>query len=173
MQGTMQFIFQSFKKISKNSYYHCIVSKFSTYIAIALASTIKFVGGPIAGIAFKENWIMVSICSTIGMMISVSAVLFFGDKLISLGSKLFPNKNRKIFTRTNRWAVKVKKSLGLWGIAFLTPFLFTPILGSFIALSFKFPKSQIFVRMLICGLVAGYLQTAGLFYLKDFFVGLF
>lgn len=160
----------------------------SEYIAVALASTFKFVGGPVAGIAMGLSWVETTICSTVGMMVTV-LLITYGSSVVKRFSsfkwfqvfvaflrRLAPLrwlKNlfrpRKLFTRTTRMAVKVKNRLGLWGVAFLTPFLFTPILGTFIALSFRFPKREILHKMLVCGLVAGFLQTVAIHYIKVLF----
>jgi hypothetical protein len=96
-----------------------------------------------------------------------------GPYLIKLLAFFRPKSKKKIFSKTTRYAVKVKSSLGLWGVALLTPFLFTPILGSFLALAFKYKKSEIIVKMAICGILAGYIQTAALFYLKESISALF
>ena len=144
-----------------------------TYLGIVLASTIKFVGGPLAGLALQANWHIIVICSTIGMMLSVTAVVYFGPYLLKAIAWFSRGKKKKVFTKTSRYAVKVKNKLGLWGIALLTPFLFTPIVGSFIAMSFKFNKLEILWKMALCGILAGYVQVALLYYLKEIFSKLF
>jgi hypothetical protein len=146
------------------------------YISVALAATIKFFGGPLAGFAFKMSWWATAICSTVGLMLTVALVIYGGDLIKNLTAKFGSNKPKKIFTKMSRMAVKVKMKLGLWGIAFLTPLIFTPIVGSFLCLSFKFSKPQIMFRMLVCGLFWGSIQTLFLqymkiifFYIKDYF----
>ena len=158
------------------------------YIAVALASTFKFVGGPVAGIAMGLSWVETAVCSTIGMMVTVLLIVYgsgmikracsfqWFQKLVTSVKALrsfrwFKNlfRPRKLFSKTTRMAVKVKNRLGLWGVAFLTPFLFTPILGTFIALSFRFPKREILHKMLVCALLAGFLQTAAIHYLRVLF----
>lgn len=141
----------------------------SEYIAVALASTIKFVGGPIAGVALGLSWTETAVSSAIGMMITVAFITFGSSVLGNLSSRFYKNKPKRIFTKTTRLAVKVKKKLGLWGVAFLTPFLFTPILGTFIALSFRYSKWEIIQKMLVCALVAGFLQTLAFHYVKEIF----
>ncbi len=143
-----------------------------TYAGIALASTVKFVGGPIAGLALKANWHIIAFCSTIGMMLSVTGVVYFGPYLLKAMAWFSKGKKKKVFSKTSRYAIKVKNKLGLWGIALLTPFLFTPIVGSFIAMSFKFNKFEILWKMALCGILAGYVQVALLFYLKEVFYAL-
>lgn len=160
----------------------------SEYIAVALASTFKFVGGPVAGMAMGLSWLETTVCSTAGMMLTVFLITYGSNltkRFSSLGwfqrmvtylrgiAPLRRIKNMlrppKLFSKTTRLAVKVKNRLGLWGVAFLTPFLFTPILGTFIALSFRFPKREILQKMLVCGLLAGFLQTAAIHYIKVLF----
>jgi uncharacterized membrane protein len=154
----------------------------SEYIAVALASTFKFVGGPVAGISLGLSLIETTLCSAAGMMVTVFLITYgntFGGKLLDSSlmrkwkeSSLFKRwapKERKRFTRMNRLGVKVKSKLGLWGLAFLTPFLFTPILGTFLALRFRFPINEILSKMLICGLVAGFIQTLAINYLRFLF----
>lgn len=160
----------------------------SEYIAVALASTFKFVGGPVAGMAMGLSWLETTVCSTAGMMLTVFLITYGSSLLKRFStfrwfrhiSTFFKGMSRlqwvkrlfgprKLFSKTTRLAVKVKSSLGLWGVAFLTPFLFTPILGTFIALSFRFPKREILQKMLVCGLVAGFLQTVAVHYIKFLF----
>lgn len=133
--------------------------KFSEYLAVAFAATLKFVGGPLAGVAFKLSWWETALCSAFGMMVTVVSVIYGGHALMIVLNYLNRGKKRKVFSKTKRFAVKVKVKLGLWGVAILTPFLFTPILGSFIALHFKYKKRDIFWTMLACALFAGVVQT--------------
>ena len=143
--------------------------KISEYIAVAFAATIKFVGGPLAGVAFKLTWWETTIFSAIGMMVTVFLVVYGGDILSNLIKRFRGKKPKKIFTRTTRMAVRVKLKLGLWGIAILTPFIFTPILGSFLALHFRFNKVEILWKMFVCALFAGFVQFLAFFYLKELF----
>lgn len=149
------------------------------YIAVALASTFKFVGGPVAGISLGLSLLETTLCSAAGMMLTVFLITYgntWGRTLLNSslfarwrGSAWLAPKERKRFTRMNRLGVKVKSKLGLWGLALLTPFLFTPILGTFLALRFRFPKNEILQKMLICGLVAGFIQTLAINYLRFLF----
>ncbi len=132
---------------------------FTKYITIALASTIKFVGGPLAGVLAKVSWWETAIASTIGMLFTVTIIVYGGSFLEKIYSRFAKPKKRKKFTTSIKFGVKVKKKLGLWGISFLTPLLFTPILGSYLALAFKFNKLEIILKMTVCGLFWGSIQT--------------
>lgn len=139
------------------------------YIGVALASTIKFMGGPIAGLNLGLTWQETAISSAIGMMFTV-VIITYGQSLLNLIPKSFSNpKKKKIFNRQTRFAVKVKNKLGLWGVAILTPFLFTPVLGTFIAIAFKYPKSEIISKMLVCSLIAGVIQSLVFYYVISMF----
>ena len=54
---------------------------FLKYLSVALASTLKFFGGPIAGVVLKLTWIETAICSAIGMMFSVFVLTFVGGAI--------------------------------------------------------------------------------------------
>ncbi|MGL4630561.1 MAG: hypothetical protein ACRCVT_05070 [Leadbetterella sp.] len=135
-----------------------MLQKIPVYFSIMLASTIKFVGGPLLGIGLKLNIHETAFFSALGMMISVLAIVFFGPYILTFFARFRKGTSKK-FSKTKRMAVRVKTKLGVWGIALLTPFIFTPILGSFLAVSFRFPKIQIIYSMLACGIFAGYVQT--------------
>ncbi|MCU0325821.1 MAG: hypothetical protein MUF45_11305 [Spirosomaceae bacterium] len=85
------------------------------YFATITASMIKFVAGPLVG--------ETTICTVIGMMLTVVILMFFG---VFIGKFFKSNKPKKKFTKTNRLAVKVRSKFGLIGVAGLTPLLFTP-----------------------------------------------
>lgn len=147
------------------------MGEFLEYMAVALASTIKFVGGPIAGVGLGMNLIETTLSSAMGMMFTVLIITYGSSFLAKLRTVFFKKSKepRKVFNKTTRLAIKVKQKLGLWGVAFLTPFLFTPILGTFIAISFRYPKTQIVQRMLVCAIVAGFIQTVAFHYINKLF----
>jgi uncharacterized membrane protein len=124
------------------------------YLTIALASTLKFFGGPITGIAMGINWIETALCSTVGMMFTI----VIGSTLAQEISKLrdrFRKSPKKIFSRTSRTAVKIWKKFGIIGIAFLTPVLFTPPLGAILIVAFRIPRAKAYLWMLISAILWG------------------
>jgi uncharacterized membrane protein len=124
------------------------------YLSVALASTLKFFGGPIAGVVLKLSWIETAICSMIGMMFTVFVLTYVGKGIQSLSKKYRKSKSRK-FTKTNRIAVNIWKRFGIIGIAFLTPPLFTPIFGPILAVAFKVPRAAIFLWMFVSASIWG------------------
>ncbi len=126
------------------------------YISVAMAATLKFFAGPVAGFALGLNWIETAVCSVAGMMCTVLVVSYVGGKLKSLiGSRR--KKPVRRFSRTSRMAVRIWLRFGIVGIAFLTPLLFTPPGGSVLALAFRVPKPQVITWMLISGTIWGLL----------------
>ena len=120
---------------------------FAKYLSVALASAIKFVGGPITGAALRLSWWETALCTVIGMMCSVVIVSFVGQAIQQRIQKRSATKS-KLFSRRTRLAVSVWRRFGIWGIAFLTPLFFTPIGGTLITLSFKLSLRQFFLPML-------------------------
>jgi uncharacterized membrane protein len=124
------------------------------YLSVALASTLKFFGGPITGVILKLNWLETAACSVVGMMFTVFVLTFVGKGIQALVKKYRKSAPRK-FSRTNRIAVNIWKKFGIIGIAFLTPPLFTPLFGPILAVAFKVPRTSIFLWMFISAVIWG------------------
>ena len=132
--------------------------EFARYASVILASAIKFFGGPLAGLALGLTWLETAICTTTGMMLSVVLVTYAGAALRSLLARYRPRKPKR-FSRRTRLAVRIWNRSGIAGIAFLTPLLLTPIGGTALAVSFRVNRGQLFLYMLISGIVWAVVQT--------------
>ena len=111
-------------------------------------STVKFLTGIAASLGFQQGLIP-SYISTVGGGILGVFVFTFSGEIINLWYKrLFPNKQKRIFTRWNRFVVKLRRSFGLPGIAMLTPLLSIPV-GIFLSLSLTKNKWRISLFMLM------------------------
>ncbi|WP_128548579.1 hypothetical protein [Larkinella soli] len=128
------------------------------YLSVLLASTLKFIGGPLSGAALGLNWVETWLCTVLGMMLSVITVTYAGTAFRAVVGRFRKSKPRR-FTRRTRLAVKVWKRAGIFGIALLTPLILTPIGGTILALSFKVHRPQIFVYMLLSALSWGIVFT--------------
>jgi len=127
-----------------------ILKAFSVY----LSATLKFIFGPLGGMAAGLN-VFITIGATVaGMMTSVGLITFFGD---FLRKRVFPlfrkrkNHNQedlKDQQKKLKWK-KVYDRYGLGGIAFLTPVILTPIGGTLLAVGFGSPRPKILLYMLI------------------------
>ncbi|CAG5071922.1 hypothetical protein DYBT9623_03898 [Dyadobacter sp. CECT 9623] len=127
---------------------------FLKYLSVALASTLKFFGGPITGVILKLTWLETAACSAIGMMFTVLILTYIGSGIRALIQKRRKSEPKK-FTRINRIAVNIWKRFGIIGIAFLTPPLFTPIFGPILAVAFRVPKHSIFLWMTLSAVIWG------------------
>jgi uncharacterized membrane protein len=136
------------------------------YLTVILTSSLKFVGGPLAGVALRMGLAETAICVSIGMMLTVILFVFLSD-IIQVFINKYRTQKPKLFSRRSRYAVKIWQRFGMSGIAFLTPLLFTPIGGTLIAISFKVNKLKIVYSMLISAVFWAIVQTLFFFYLSD------
>ncbi len=139
------------------------------YISVISISFLKFIGGPLSGIALKLSWFETILCSILGMMLAVTSLLFFQAILKKLISK---DKSRKKFSKTSRFAIRIRKKFGLKGIAALTPILFSPIGGTLLALAFRYNKMEILYYMLVSACFWAITETFFLYYFQEVFKSL-
>jgi uncharacterized membrane protein len=142
---------------------------FGKYFTVIIATAIKFFNGPIAGLLLNLTWWETAVCSIIGMMTTVITVSFLGEQVQRLIAK-YRTKKVTLFSKRSRFAVKIWVKLGIWGIAFFTPLLFTPVGGTLLALSFKVPKTKIIFSMLILSVFWGVILSYLIYELKSFFL---
>jgi uncharacterized membrane protein len=122
-------------------------SQIGKYLAVYLISMIKFIGGPLSGVAAGLTWVETFIFTVLGMMTTVLLLSFIGKNARkTLFSKF--RKKKKLFTPKNRRLVRMWRKYGLKGVAFLTPVFFSPIVGTVMAISFGEPAKRIFFYML-------------------------
>lgn len=123
------------------------------YLSVVSVSMFKFAMGIMLAEAYGMHPLEAIICSISGMMLSVFVLsTYFGEPISNfLKRTLF--KNRAIFSKQSRRTVKVWNHFGLWGIALLTPPVFTPIGGTLVAISFGEKPSTIILYMLVSALI--------------------
>lgn len=138
------------------------MSEISKYISVIVPSMLKFLLGPLAGIALKLSWWETTLCTSIGMMISVIVFTFLG-KVIQGGWQKFRKTTPKRFSKNSRRAVKIYSKFGVIGIACLTPLLFTPIGGTLIATAFNIPPVKIIGWMMVFSLFWGIIITLAIY----------
>lgn len=136
--------------------------QFAKYLSVIVASTIKFIGGPLSGIALGMTWLETAVCTTVGMMVSVIAVAYAGAALQALFQRFQKHPPRR-FTRRTRLAVRIYKRSGLVGIALLTPLILTPIGGTILALSFRAKRATLLLYMLLSAVFWAIVQTLALY----------
>lgn len=132
------------------------------YISVLIASTIKFIGGPLTGVALGLSWLETAIFTTLGMMLSVVVVAYAGAALQALWQR-YRSTPPKRFTRRTRLAIRIWKRAGMAGIALLTPLILTPIGGTILAISFGVKRGQLLLYMLISGTIWAVVQTVAIY----------
>ncbi|MTI32013.1 hypothetical protein, partial [Xanthovirga aplysinae] len=105
------------------------MAEIGKYISIFFLSMLKFIFGPTMGTAAGMGLVETVLLTLGGMMASVLVIAYFGT---TLRNKVFSRftMNKKLFTKRNRNLVKTWNKYGLFGVAFLTPVIFTPIGGT-------------------------------------------
>ncbi|GAB2549430.1 hypothetical protein [Spirosoma aerophilum] len=135
---------------------------FAKYLSVIIASTVKFVAGPLSGAALDLSWLETATCTMLGMMISVILITYAGAALQALMGR-FRTAPAKRFTKRTRMAIRIWKRFGLAGIAFLTPILLTPIGGTILAVSFGVKRGQLLLYMLVSAVIWAVVQTLALY----------
>ncbi len=145
------------------------------YLTVIALSALKFVAGPLAGLKFGLNIVTTSLLTFSGTMASVTLFTNFNKQIQKLTHWLFKKKreNKKIFSKRNRRFVTIWKKYGMKGVAFLTPILLTPILGTLVANSFSDNKREIIQLMAISALFWAFIITTILFYFGEVLKSIF
>lgn len=117
-------------------------------LPVYFSSMLKFIFGPTSGYLSKLNMWTTIMATVAGMMTVVVAFTYFGEWLRHKIIKRFFSNKRK-FTKRSRRFVKIWRSYGMLGVAFLTPLLFTPIGGSLLAVSFGGDKLRLIFYMFL------------------------
>jgi uncharacterized membrane protein len=125
-------------------------------ISVFLISTVKFVFGgvPVAlglGFSFFETVVVTTLGGFTGVIIFVTLSDTIIKKVKSRKLKKeqagIETAQKKIFTRMNRFIIHVKHRFGLFGIAALTPLLFSIPVGCFLATRYFKDKQRILIYM--------------------------
>jgi hypothetical protein len=129
------------------------------YVSVFLLSMVKFFGGPLAGVSMGLPFGATLALTVAGMMTSV----FIFSKIGTFFSKWYSQQQRQkqkpVFTKKNRRLVRVWQRFGMGGIAFLTPIILTPIIGTVVATVLGAPQRHILVHMLWSALFWGVTLT--------------
>lgn len=128
------------------------MEEFLSALLVFSFSTIKFMMGLATSLGFQQGLLPSYISTVGGGIIGVFIFAFAGEMISKLYQKVFPKKQKKIFTKWNRILVRVRRTFGVPGIAFLTPVLSIPI-GMVIAMSLTKDKWRIAFFMFLSFLI--------------------
>jgi len=122
-----------------------------TFAGIYFLCLFKFIAGPLLGAAAGYSLLEIVLVTVSGMMTSVLLFTFLGE-WIKKNWTIIIKKKPKRFSKKTRNIIKIWKKFGVWGIAFLTPVIFTPIGGTVILTSFGIGKRKILLTMFLSAL---------------------
>ncbi|MEJ8758511.1 small multi-drug export protein [Pontibacter sp. H259] len=118
------------------------------YLSVYLISMVKFFAGPVTGVSLGLSYTETVLFTVAGMMTSVMVFSFIGRAFSKWMSARRRKQRKPVFSNKNRRIVKIWQKFGVTGIAFLTPILLTPIVGTVVAALFGAPRRHIFIHML-------------------------
>ncbi|MGD1840829.1 MAG: hypothetical protein ACFB0B_08030 [Thermonemataceae bacterium] len=134
------------------------------YILVYLWATTKFVVAPITGYLAGLGWLENALLTVAGMMTTLITISYIGEQIRDylVHKRRGSGRRRRVFTRRNRFIVRVWKGFGIYGICFLTPVLFSPIVGSILAVSFERDKKKLWLVMLVASAFWAFLLSISL-----------
>lgn len=106
-----------------------------------------WMGIPAATIA-GYSLVEVMVIGIVGGMIGVILFTYLTVPVKGLYKRLLPKKAKK-FTKMNRRIIRVRQRFGLWGIALITPPIFSIPVGAIVASSMYSNKKRIFATMFV------------------------
>ncbi|WP_238395731.1 hypothetical protein [Pontibacter pudoricolor] len=129
---------------------------------------VKFFAGPLTGVAVGLTYFETVLLTIAGMMTTVIIFSVIGRAFSKWWSKRQRAQNKPMFSKKNRRIVAIWNKFGVVGVAFLTPILLTPIVGTVVAALFGAPRKQIFIHMLWSSIVWSALLNLMVFEFGDF-----
>ncbi len=132
------------------------------YLTVYLTSMVKFIAGPVAGLATGLSYWESVLFSIFGMMSTVLILTLVGPKLRTWVKQRFMRR-KKLFTKRNRIFVKIWKRWGIFGVSFLTPLILTPIGGALLVNAFSCNRSKILLYMLVSAVFWGFVLSGVLY----------
>jgi len=146
------------------------------FSSVFIFATVKFMFAPFSGSAMGLPYWETYIASVAGGSFSATIFYFFSEAIIKYTHKRKVRKNeqllkegkpvkkKKIFTKTNRTIIRVKQSLGIFGICFFGPLFLSAPIGSIIAAKF-YGKLKKTYPLIILGMFVNAVATTAMAYL--------
>ena len=127
----------------------------------------KFMFAPFTGLAIGLPYWETFLASAIGGIFSAAIFFFFSEFALTLlhkrklkrASKGL-DKKKKTFNRTNRSIIRVKRTLGIYGICFWAPFFLSVPLGSIVTAKFYGKVRQAFPLIVLGMFINSFVMTS-------------
>ena len=127
--------------------------------SVFLLSTVKFLGGPLAGSSMGLGFWPTLALTVAGMMTSVFIISGVGRAWVRHRQQQRRLRRVPMFSKRSRNIIKVFKRFGMGGIAFLTPLLLSPIGGTVVATLLGVPRTRIMLHMFWSAVLWGSILT--------------
>lgn len=116
-------------------------------LSILLLSSTKYLVGILLAVTSMEESTFFSnyLFNIVGGLLGIVFFVYFGAFVNKMIKRVLPVERLRRFSWKNRMIVKVRKSFGVPGIAFITPVFLSIPLGVFVALSITNNKRQILI----------------------------
>jgi hypothetical protein len=144
-----------------------MAERFFKYGTVFLVSMFKFVIGPTTGIFAGLSVPETAILSSLGMMTSVFLFSYGGSAVRDWWFATFRH-DRKLFSTRSRRIVRFWVRYGIKGLSFLTPVVFSPIVGTLLAVSFGESRQRIFRFMFFASVFWGFVLSGAFWVLHRF-----
>ena len=119
-------------------------------LTVMIWSAVKYIVGISFAIGFGFNPIEIMLLTIGGGMLGVLVYLYLWTLILKIYYRFFPKKPKPIkFKLLTRKLVLFIRKYEVWGIAFLTPLILTPPLGTILAASIEPNKWRIKLIMLL------------------------
>lgn len=118
------------------------------YLTVFALSMVKFLGGPLAGVSMDLPFGATLGLTVAGMMTSVAVFSVVGASVSKWWARRARARGKPVFTTHSRRTVRVFQRFGIGGIAFITPLILSPIVGTIIATVLGVERRRILLHML-------------------------
>lgn len=121
------------------------------YLGVSATASLKMLPALGIGLGLKMNFLELFITLAAGGMAGVTVFTLLGTQIQQWLKQRKQRRNAgkevKLNIRKARRIVRIWRRFGLWGIAFLTPPMISPPIGSLIAVGFRESRSRILLFM--------------------------
>ncbi len=118
------------------------------YLTVFALSMVKFLGGPLAGVSMGVPFGPTLALTVAGMMTSVAIFSIVGARVSRWWTVRARRQGKPVFSTHSRRTVWVFQRFGIGGIAFITPLILSPIVGTIIATVLGVERRRILLHML-------------------------
>jgi hypothetical protein len=136
-----------------------VAAEIFKYVSVFLLSTVKFFGGPLAGVTMGLSFGATMALTITGMMTSVVIFSGIGNYFSRWYVERRRLKQKPIFSKHSRRIVRIWQRFGMRGIAFLTPLILSPIIGTVVATALGASPRKIILNMLWSAVFWGFTIT--------------